>query len=135
MAREQFADTQIPAAGKDAVPYATWAEIVRTLGQHVGEMAFGTVTGTGANIVVATPFDPAMVVVINETDGSMHVHIPTMTAADVFAIKTAAVAYISTGGITLGTKQFTIGTDADLNTNSDVLHWAAFGARNVNGSS
>ena len=131
MARETFADTQIPASGQAGVPYPDYQKIVRGLFQHGAEMVAGTVTGTGSALVVdELPFDPAAVIVWNQTDPGLFVHLPSFTAAHMAKLTDApALTHATTNGITLGTKEFTIGADADMNAAADVLHWVAFGFR------
>jgi hypothetical protein len=137
--RESFAQTQIPAQGKDAVPYPTWLEIVQLIGRHGAELFFGTEAGTGSDLDIDTPFDPAAVLIYNETNDALFVHLPTMDAAkavEIAAVATQAqvVVAIAANGITLGTKKFTLGTNADLNTAADVIHYMAIGARDAGGS-
>lgn len=137
--RESYAETQIPTEGKDAVPYPGWREVVRKLGLHGAELFFGETVGTGAALDVGTPFDPAAVLIYNLTRPALFLFLPSMTAghvAELAAVATQAqvVVAVAANGITLGTKKFTIGTDADLNTIADVIHYMAIGARDVGGS-
>jgi len=136
MPREQFAETQIPAQGKDEVPYPSWREIARRLLSHGAEMFFGTVEGTGALITVAgLPFDPACVILLNVDGLAWAVKTPNMASADSVKFITAGTMSVAVAAVTLGTKQFTIGADADLNVAAETIHWIAFGARDVDGSS
>jgi hypothetical protein len=137
--RESYAQTQVPTQGKDAVPYATWLEIANKLLRNGVEAFFGTVAGTGGALDVDTPFDPAAVLIYNETNDALFLFLPSMDAAkavEIAAVATQAqvVVAIAANGITLGVKKFTLGTNADLNTAADVIHYMALGARDVGGS-
>lgn len=84
-------------------------------------------TGTGAAISVDVGFEPYRVEVFNETQICRALHIRGMDAASAHKVSdngagTADSEYITSGGITLGSRGFSIGTDADLNTASDVIH-------------
>jgi len=115
--------------GKEATPYPRWGEVINGLLSAGGEFFAGTVTGdTDADLVVETPFDPAMVVAYNLTDPTLCVHLPTMDAGDMLKLTDApALTQVTTTGITLGAKQFTIGQDADLNVDAQVIHYVAIG--------
>jgi hypothetical protein len=108
--------------------------------KHAAEAFYGTVTCGNpiADIVVDTPFDPAHVIVVRFTEAAAPVrmeHIAGMTAAH--GMKTIAdgtFSLITSLGITLGTKQFTIGQDTGIQVADAVLQYLAFGVRDVGGS-
>lgn len=132
MAREQYADSQIPLP-KESIPFADFSTLINGILKFGTETFMGTMVGTGASLdSPALPFDPAIVMIFNETDRSMHFATPTTGAGKCFSIK-AAVAFVASGGITIGTKKFTLGTDADLNAAADALHFVAIAARPVSG--
>lgn len=137
MARENQSDAAIPSTGAAAVPYPTWREVARGLLKNGAEMFFGgPFDGTGSAIVVSDlPFDPACVVLINRDGLAWAVKTPGMAGDDCVKFVTdGTMSYITSDGITLGTKSFTIGTDGDLNVDTEELHYIAVGARDTGGS-
>jgi hypothetical protein len=89
------------------------------------------ITGTGAAINVDCGFKPKFVMVLNLTTLVVNYATDTMTAAHVAQVNdsgadTTNVLHVTSAGITLRPKGFTIGTNADLNTASDVLHVVAW---------
>ena len=94
--------------------------------QSASHIQYGTYTGTGVALDVTTDGDPILVIVSDTSQNTIGVHIKGMTDAHFFKIKTAAVAHTAANGITLGTDKFTIGTDSDINTNTDTGFWLAF---------
>lgn len=130
MSRESHAEQQIPQDGAASVPYADQYEIARALMGRGAEMVAGSVTtpSSGTLDVTDLPFDPAAVVLINETDAGLFVHTPSMGDGEMLKLTdTPALSFVSSNGITLGDKQFTIGTDSDLNGNGDTVHYLAIG--------
>ena len=99
-----------------------------------GQMASGSLTGTGAAINVALGFTPTYVHIRNRTSrdeltwdsgmtaghGTKRVAAGTATAITANGISPYAGADGSTG------KGFTIGTDADINVNAELLHYTAW---------
>ncbi len=67
MARETFAESVIPAEGKDDVPYADHRAIARGLMGRVCEAIIGTVLGAGGagGSLLLVPFEPAVIEIIN----------------------------------------------------------------------
>jgi hypothetical protein len=99
-----------------------------------GQFATGTQDGTGAAIDISCGFTPMRVTVFNvETGLSMLTWTDTMAADKGVLQDTAGVlSYLASGGITLyagveagATEGFTIGTEADINTSGEALHWCA----------
>jgi hypothetical protein len=90
-----------------------------------------TITGTGAAIHVDCGFKPKFVMIMNLTTLVVSMASDTMTSAHVVQVNdsgadTTNVLHATSNGITLRPKGFTIGTDADLNTEADVLHVIAW---------
>lgn len=132
--RQLAFDTKLPSTGASHIPYADLVEMANYYFQNGMEAFAGKIAdATGAAMDVTTPFDPAVVIIFNETDLSVHAVTPSVAAGKSFEWK-ADVALNAANGITLGTKKFTIGTAANLNALHDVLHWIAFGFRDQNGS-
>lgn len=119
------AENQVPSP-QDEAAYATWSQIARgMMGASVDGVIVETV-GTGAPLDVdGLTFDPAMVLVINETTDIMSIHVSGMTADTARAFATGlAIA----NGVTLGAAEegkVTLG--AGLHAASDVLRVVCFG--------
>jgi len=90
---------------------------------RVAEVQYGPYTGTGANIDVEVNGDPKLVILFDQTQQCLGVHIRGMDAASYFEIDNGAVAYVGAAGITVGTDTFRIGTDGNINTGADVGFW------------
>lgn len=139
MSRESYAGLQVPTAGKTDIPYADQRALGQKYLKHGMEAYCGTVTGTGALITVSgLPFDPAIVELWKVTGTGAPIHMkkfPQLADDDSMKVIAAGTMTLdAAGGITLGTKQFTIGTDADINENTVPIHWIAYGFRDLGGS-
>lgn len=92
--------------------------------------AVGTVTGTGSAITVVCGFKPTYVSVRN-TSGNCYLTWNALQAdaAGQKSVDSGAAATdistISSGGITPSFNGFTIGTDTDINVNTEVIFWEA----------
>jgi ribose 5-phosphate isomerase RpiB len=109
-----------------ASPTQTYPEAVDFANALVNaaQVEFGAVaSATGSAMTIATNGNPRAVFVYDITQQCLGIHFTGMTAAHVFKVDNAATAHASANGITLGTNQFIIGTDGDINTASDVLVW------------
>lgn len=131
-------DTALNAStGKVDIPYATKLELVRSILANNAEICAGSVAGTGAAIEVVTPFDPGFVWLLkNSGTGDpiqMLKHPGHATASAMKTVAAGTVSTVAADGITLGTKKFTIGTDADINENGETILWLAIGFRNYSG--
>lgn len=92
----------------------------------LAQVTVGSHTGTGAAATVTTGFRPKFVLMFNQTDGNKLVgFIDGMTAATGFTVDTE-VAAIASQGITLTSRGFTLGTDAECNASGKVFIWVAF---------
>jgi hypothetical protein len=90
-----------------------------------------TLTATGAAMNVDCGFRPKFVLVLNLTTLCVSMASDTMTAAHAVQINDTGadvtnVLAITSAGITMRPKGFTLGTNADLNTASDTLHVIAW---------
>jgi len=76
MARETFAEAQIPAEGKDDVPYADHRAIARALMGRATEsmIAQGTGAGGAGFAIVNVPFEPAALLAINQAGAAPALH-------------------------------------------------------------
>lgn len=93
--RESYAQKQIPAEGKDAVPYPGWREIVQLLGLHGVEAFVGEVLGAGGvgGVLENIPFEPAVILVSEATGPLLQVQLPGSAAkVDINMITGAAAA-------------------------------------------
>lgn len=89
------------------------------------------ITGTGAAINVSCGFRPKFLILINVTQLSITFYSDTMTAAHAQTLDDTGSGTLdyeakTSNGVTLRPQGFTIGTDADINTASDVIHAIAF---------
>jgi len=76
--RQSYAQGQIPTQGKDAVPYATWLEIVQKLGKHGVEAFVGEIVsaaGAGGSLA-GVPFEPAVIVMSENTGPTLQLQMP-----------------------------------------------------------
>lgn len=95
------------------------------------QIAYGKVTGTGANIDVNIGFKPRWVEIMNQTKISRFVWTADMANGYAFKRVTAGTMSVVTSlgitplddGTTLG---FRIGTEGQLNAASDVIHYIAY---------
>lgn len=94
----------------------------------------GTVTGTGAALNISVGFIPDNVRIFNGTDGSSIEWFSSMANGAGFKTVAAGTrSVISTGGITpfagsaTAGQGFSIGTDAQLNINGQVIRYIAMG--------
>jgi len=90
---------------------------------NVGQVQFGTYTGTGSALEVVIAGNPRLVLLYDATQATLAVNWQGMAAASY--VLTSTMAVVAANGITLGTNKFTIGTDGDINTGSDVGYWVA----------
>lgn len=111
-------------ASRPCDTYPLSSELMGAL-TNLGQVQFGTYTGTGVAISVTTLGNPRLVILYDVTQQCLGIHISGMTAATYFQIDNAAVGAVGANGITLGTNGFTIGTDAGINTNLDSGFWLA----------
>lgn len=90
-------------------------------------MKTGTYTGTGAAQSITLGFKPLKVEIYNITDGDVfNVHYAGMTDATHMS-SAAAVALVSSNGITLSKTGFTVGTDNSVSENAKVFRYYAIG--------
>lgn len=107
--------------------------------QNAVQYQNGVVTGTGAAISIACGFMPRKVKLFNR-EGFCTLDWNSQMAAgygykitsgiDATADTVSVQSYITTGGITLGTRTtllgFYIGTDSDVNVNGEDIIWEAW---------
>lgn len=87
-------------------------------------------TGTVANTpcAITTGFKPRVVIVKNVTSGDSYEWYEGMAAASAYKRVTAGDATIITSlGITVSDRGFTIGDDTDIRVSSEQLSWMAMG--------
>lgn len=132
--RETNFALQLPASPKDSVPYIDFRTLLVALGS-VAELFCKQVTGVGIALDVVLPFDPAVVLIINETTLAYFWHLPQMTAAHAFKQITAGtLSKITTNGITYGAKgSHTVTLGTGVQTTSDVVHVLALGNQGIAG--
>lgn len=123
--------------GKNDVPYASKLELVRSILANNAEVCAGTVTGTGAALDVALPFDPGFVWACKTAGTGAPITCikhPGLADDDTILMLAAGTTSIDTAGlITLGAdgaKKFSLGTDTQLNEAAQPIRWLAIGFRN-----
>lgn len=103
-----------------------------TLCNVAGHVAYGTVTGTGSAISVTVGFQPQYVKLCNITGNCQMEWFQGMGNAygqkivD-SGVGTTDISTVSSGGIIPAATGFSIGTDSDLNVNTEVIYWLAIG--------
>ena len=138
-----------PTTNED-YPHARLPRLYQTLTTLLGLLpgiATGTFTGdTDDDITVGyadtndvedteVTFDPKLVIVWNPTTQALGFHIAGMTAAHMGLIVADAasppahadISAVTSSGITLGSRQFTIGQNANLNSDGVTGHYFAIG--------
>jgi len=93
--------------------------------------ASGNVDGTGAAITITLDFKPSRVELFNVTGNCQLVWIDDMAAGKGQKIVDSGtnltdISYIASGGVTVNSVGFQIGTDADLNVSAETIHWIAY---------
>lgn len=127
-----------PAVGPDEI-----LAMLRGIFPSLPGIIHGQAAGTGANIVIgrvagggvtvvnaALTFDPKLVLVWNQTDPGLFLHVAGMTAAHMAKLTDApALTHAAANGITIDTTAgtITLGTDVDMNGAADALHYFAIG--------
>lgn len=87
----------------------------------------GALTGTGAEIDVNLGFRPRYVKVVDITQLATAEAIDGMPdGKGLLEVTAGTKSQMSSGGLTITPNGFTIGTNANLNTASDVIYYAAF---------
>jgi hypothetical protein len=85
----------------------------------------GAFIATGSAMSIDAPgFKPRYVQLINATDASLMVHMEGFAAASMFLQKAGASSIVADSQcVTLTDNGFSIGTNADLNTDSELVHY------------
>ncbi len=134
--RVSNAVSKLPFTALEGPAYVQFRDLLAAFA-HTAEVFCSSPTAAGTAITVNLPFDPALVIVINETGPTMHFSPPSLAAAGTFRITSAgAISKITTNGITRGAKAartVTLGTS--IQTTNDVVHLIAFGNRGLEGGS
>ena len=100
------------------------------MGSGVNRVMNGSYTGTGVAFNIRTVgFRPRKVELINVDGLTRATWTNTMADASVSKIINHASAqnvWATSNGITPLSNGFTVGTDADINTDTEVVHWVAY---------
>lgn len=87
----------------------------------------GTYIGTGSALTIETPgFEPKVVILVNMDDPAISVHTDKM-ADDELLVGTDTFAEVTSGGVTLTSTGFTVGTDSANNAASEQVHYIVMG--------
>ena len=93
----------------------------------VGMMKSGGYVGTGVALDVALPFNPKYVKIISVTEDAITEMTDEMEPDTGVQITGATVvARLSADGITLGEGKFSVGVDANINTDASDYIWIAW---------
>jgi len=92
--------------------------------------AFGELAGTGAAISVLLTFKPIKVKIVNRTrlvNGEWTIAMPQDSASLLIdsGAGTSDLSFVTSNAITSGSSGFILGSNASLNTASDVIYWEA----------
>lgn len=98
------------------------------MGSGVNRMVTGSIVATGSAMNIRmVGFRPSKVTVLNASAPARGEWQDTMADASMLKQVTAGTAsFVTSNGITPLSDGFTLGTDADLNTADEVIHWAAW---------
>lgn len=98
------------------------------MGSGVKQVDSGKFIGTGASLDVALNFTPRMVEIWSATENAVNFKNEQMVGVEFLQLDANAgtVAKVTSNGITLGTRKFTVGTDAKINTSASEYYWKAF---------
>lgn len=98
------------------------------MGSGVRKMYVGAFTGTGSEFdVEKVGFRPNVVELFNEDELCFMRWTETMGDAALAIQKDATTSKVTTAGITPIANGFTVGTNADLNTSGELVHFVAYG--------
>ena len=94
-------------------------------------VATGTYTCTGSAVTFITGFKPAAIEVLNTSGiciGKWNNLMPDAAMCKVVdsGVGTTDISYVTSNGITPTFNGFTLGADADLNVNTEVIFWTAW---------
>lgn len=94
------------------------------------DKAVGQVAGTGSAISIVCGFKPLSIRIFNRTQNAQGFWTASMPDASAqltvdSGSGTTDVSFITSAGITPTFNGFSIGTNASLNTSSDVIYWEA----------
>lgn len=100
------------------------------MAKYAKDMSSDTVTGTGSAISIFCGFRPVRVTIYNRTKNAQGFWTEAMPVASAQLIidsgaGTTDVSFVTSAGITPVFNGFTIGTNASLNSASDVIYWIA----------
>ncbi len=84
----------------------------------------GAYVGTGSVLSIEAPgFKPRFVILINTSDPALGVHIEGMADDSCWTQEAGTTAFSTSDCVTLDDDGFDVGTDAQLNTDGDVVHY------------
>lgn len=120
------AEANLPTSVEE-VPYPNWTQTVNLLMGKMAEIAIVAATGAGTPVEVSTTFDPAVVLVLNQTDNQVTLYMRGMTAN---TARDLATGLSVANGVTLGAEgEFKATLGAGVQGAADSLLVALIGAR------
>lgn len=90
-----------------------------------GRFVRGSFIASGAEKVIRTPERPLRVELINTTDPAHGIHHDHMPDGSIY-VNTDVHAFVTANGVTLSDTGFTVGTDANFNTDGEQIYWTAW---------
>ncbi len=98
---------------------------------HGPYVSTGEEVGTGAAMLIQLDYKPIRIEINNRTRNVIGAWTAAMPDASAQLLVdsgagTSDVSFITTNGITPGSNGFTLGSNASLNTASDVIYWTAY---------
>lgn len=93
----------------------------------VSRVVTGAYIGTGSALSIAKiGFQPRVLLLLNEDDPSTVTMTDTLPADGGLKQKGGTTSLIGSNGVTLTNAGFDVGTDADLNTDGETVHFVAY---------
>jgi hypothetical protein len=86
----------------------------------------GTYTGSGAAQTITCGFKPSLVLMFNQTDGDTLCAFIQGQTDDTAIASAAAITKVASGGVTLTSRGFSLGSDAAANESAKVYVYIAF---------
>jgi hypothetical protein len=135
--RQQYAQSQVPTQGKDAVPYPTWLEIANKMFKHGAEAFVGEILGAaGAGGSLANiPFEPAVIVASDAAVPLLQAQLPGSAAkVDIDMITGAAAAAAIPAAVQQPDGTWTLTLPTGLAPDGNTVSLLILGFRDVGGS-
>lgn len=137
MARESYAQKQIPAQGKDRVPYPDHRQLANGMLALMTEAFVGEVLGAGAagGDLAGIPFEPAVILLSEGTGPILQLQVPGSSAkVDVNMISGAPAGTAIPAAVLQGDGTYTLSLPTGLAPDGDTVSLLILGFRDTQGS-